>query len=118
MDLAPVQGASAAARDPSAACGYAQAQSWAARPSGAGVGRHLPAGAALLLGLATDLREINPDVCAGDVCRAVVLPGCECWRGNRGGQSLASAAISSVPLGPREEASPLPPLAHLALWGW
>src|SRR5260221_7141216 len=76
----------------------AQAQPWPAGRSSAGAGRHLPAGAALLSGLATHLRALGPSVCAGDVCRAVVSPGCECWRDDRRDQSLAGQGEPNVPL--------------------
>src|SRR5260221_12377883 len=94
----PAHGPGPAARGVSEAGGYAQAQPRPTRPSGVGAGRDLPAGAALLPGLATDLRALDPAVCAGDVYRTVVSPGCKCWRHDRGDQSLASQVIPDVPL--------------------
>ena len=48
-----------------------------------GMGQHLSPGAALLSGVAEDLREVGPALRAGHVCRAVVPSGCECWRDHR-----------------------------------
>ena len=64
---APAAGAGAAARGVPEAGRHAQAQSRAARPSGAGDGERLPPGAALLPGVAEDLREVGPALRAGHV---------------------------------------------------
>ena len=61
--------------------------------------------------------QIGPPLCAGDVRRTVVAPGCECWWDRRADQCLASAVIPNVPLRPREEESALRALAYLSLWG-
>jgi len=61
--------------------------------------------------------QIGPPLCAGDVCRTVVAPGCECWWDDRADQCLASAVIPNVPLWPDQEESPLRALAYLSLWG-
>ena len=64
----------------------------------------------------TDLREVGPALCARDVCRAVVSPGCECWRDHRLDQCLAGTVLPNVPLWPDQEESALPALACLPLW--
>ena len=74
-------------------------------------------GTPLLPCLAPHLREVGSAVCAGDVCRALVSPGCECWWDDRGYQCLAGKTLPNVPLWPREEESARRALAYLSLWG-
>jgi len=50
--------------------------------------------------------QIGPPLHAGDVCRALVASGCECWWDDRGHQCLAGKTLPNVPLRPREEESP------------
>ena len=108
------QGAGPAARAPPQAGGHAQAQSRAARPSGAGDGERLSPGAALLSGVAEDLREVGPALRAGHVCRAIVSSGCECWRDRRLDQRLACAALPNVPLWPQSRRKPAPSAGRCA----
>ena len=89
------KGASPTARTPPQAGGHAQAQSRPPGPSRVGHGNQLSAGAALLSGVAEDLREVGPPLCTGHVCRAVVPSGCERWRDDRADQRLARTTLQT-----------------------
>jgi hypothetical protein len=54
--------------------------------------------AALLSGVAANLREVGPALCTVDVCRTAVSPGCECWGAHGADERQAQGSLKQAPV--------------------